>query len=121
MKIAITSIVGLIIITTVMFAQNVNEEKDKTAGTIKYIKKETIGGKLDFTSVLKEPGFLPIDHKGVRFNRNDYHVFLWGQAVSDLGLESSDKASSLWEEIHDKKLTGPQRTALRIGFDKKFK
>ena len=121
MKIAISSIVGLIIMTTIIFAQNVDKETDKTADTIEYIKKETIGGKLDFTSVLKEPGFLPIDHNGVRFNRIDYHVFLWGQAVGDLGLESSDKASSLWEEIHRKKLTGPQRTALRIGFEKEIK
>ena len=128
MKIAITSIVGLVIITTVMFAQslekqaqNLDKERDKIADTIAYIRKETIGGKLDFTYVLKEPGFLPIDHQGVRFNRNDYHVFLWGEAVGDLGLESSEKASKLWEEINGKKLTRPQRIALRIGFDKKIK
>lgn len=76
MKIAISGIVGLIIITTVMFTQNVDKEIDKTTNTIEYIKKKTIGGKLDFASVMKEPGFLPIDHNGVRFNRNDYHVFL---------------------------------------------
>ena len=121
MKIAISSIVGMVIITTVIFAQSLDNEKEKIADTIEYIKRETIGGKLDFTSVLKEPGFLPIDHNGVRFNRNDYHVFLWGQAVRDLGLESSDKSAKLWEEIHGKKLTGPQRTALKIGFDKKIK
>jgi hypothetical protein len=121
MKIAISGIVGLVIVTAVVFAQRLDKSKDSIGDTIEYIRKETIGGKLDFTSVLREPGSLPIDHKGVRFNRNDYPVFLWGEAVSDLGLESSAKASILWEEIHGKRLTGPQRTALRIGFEKKIK
>ena len=117
----VSCIVGLVIIVTVMFAQNPNKEKDKIAATIEYIKRETIGGKLDFTSVLKGPDSLPIDHNGTRFNRNDYYVFLWGQAVGDCGLESTEKAVKLWEEIHGKKLTGPQRTALKIGFEKKIK
>jgi len=121
MRIIGTSIVGLIIITTVMFAQTINKEKNKLADTIEYIKRETIEGKLDFTSVLKETDYPTIEHNGVRFNKNDYFVFLWGQAVNDLGLESSEKASRLWEEIHGKKLTAPQRTALRIGFEKKIK
>lgn len=103
-----------------MLAQNLDKEKGKTGDTLEYIKKETIGGKLDFTSVLKEPGHT-IDHNGVSFNKNDYHVFLWGRAVGDLGLESSHQATKLWEEIHRKKLTGPQRIALRIGFDKLLK
>ena len=76
MKIAISSIVGLVTISTVIFAQSFYKEKGKISDTIEYIKRETIGGKLDFTWVLKEPGFLPINHNGVRFNRNDYHVFL---------------------------------------------
>ena len=121
MKTTISIIVGLIIITTVMFAQNADKEKDKIGNTIDYIKKETLGGKLDFTSVLKGSDNFPIDHKGVRFNRNDYYVFLWGEAISDLGLKSSEEAIGLWEEIQGKKLTGPQRTALRIGFEKRIK
>jgi hypothetical protein len=121
MKIMISSIVGLVVIATVIFAQNPGKEKDKIAATIEYIKRETIGGKLDFTSVLKEPDYLPIDHNGTRFNKKDYYVFLWGQAVGDLGLESTEKAVTLWEEIHAKKLTWPQRTALKIGFEKKIK
>ena len=121
MKTAITGIIGLVVITTVIFAQRPDKEKDKTAETIEYIKAETIGGTLDFTSVLNKPDDSPIDHKGVRFNKNDYYVFLWGQAVSDLGVESSNQAAQLWEEIHDKTLTGPQRTALKIGFEKEIK
>jgi len=121
MKAALSSLVCLIIISTILLAQKPHTKKDVTADKIEYIKKETIGGKLDFTSVLREPGFLPIEYEGVRFNRNDYHVFRWGQAVGDLGLESSAQAATLWEKIHDRKLTGPQRTALTIGFEKKLK
>ena len=120
MKIIVSSIVGLVLVTTIMVAQNQDNEKSKEGYTLEYIKKETIGGKLDFTSVLKEPGYT-IDHNGVRFNKNDYHVFLWGRAVSNLGLESSYQATELWEDIHRKALTGPQRTALRIGFEKQLK
>ena len=101
-------------------AQTLEKKSDKTAGTIEYIKKETIGGKLDYRSVLKDQDQV-IDHKGVRFNKNDYHVFLWGESVGALGVESTDKAAKLWEEIHGQKLTSPQRTALRIGFEKKIK
>lgn len=121
MKIAITAIASLIIITTAMFAQIGDKEKDKLTDTVEYIRKETLGGKLDFTSVLKETDYPTIDHKGVRFNKNDYYVFLWGQAVGELGLTSSEDAARLWEEIHEKKLTGPQRTALKIGFEKEIK
>lgn len=121
MKTALSCIVGVVIIATAVFAQSVDKNKERISDTIEYIKRETIGGKLDFTAVLREADIPTIEHKGVRFNRNDYYVFLWGQAVGDLGLESSEKAGRLWEEIHGKKLTPPQKTALRIGFEKEIK
>jgi len=121
MKIIVPGIVGLIIITTVMFAQNLDKEKGKATDTIEYIKRETLGGKLDFRSVLESPGEVITHDSGVRFNKNDYYVFLWGEAVSDMGLGPTSSASNLWEHIHGKKLTGPQRTALKIGYEKKLK
>ena len=120
MKMIISSIVGLIALTTVMLAQTLDKQNAKKADVIAYIKRETIGGKLDFRYVLKNPSQVITDDNGVRFNKNDYYVLLWGRAVRDLGLESSDQAARLWEDIHAQKLTGPQRTALRIGFDKKM-
>jgi hypothetical protein len=120
MKTIISSVVVIIIaITTIVFAQKPDREKSNVADTVEYIRKETIGGKLDFSSVLKSPGVVITHTNGIRFNKNDYYVFLWGQAVGELGVESSDKAARLWEEIHGKKLTGPQRTALKGGFEKK--
>ena len=121
MKIIVPSIVGLIVLTTVMLAQNLDNQKSKESDTIEYIKRETIGGKLDFTSVLKNTDEVITHDNGARFNKNDYHVFLWAQAVRDLGIKSSAEASGLWEGIQGKKLTGPQRTALKIGFEKEAK
>lgn len=119
MKTIAPFIVGLIIISTVVFAQNLNPDKHELMDVIEYIKRETIGGKLDFKAVLKNPGEVITHSNGVRFNKKDYHVFLWGQSVRKLGFTSSDKAANLWEEIHGEKLTIPQRTALRIGLEGK--
>src|SRR5690349_51609 len=114
MKITVSSILmlALIIVTTVMVAQNLNEKKAKAADTIAYIKREMIGGVFDFRYVLKNPSEV-ITHQGMRFNKNDYYVFLWGEAVSNMGLGSAENAARLWEEIHHQKLTNPQRAALR--------
>ena len=121
MKTIISCIIGLTILSTVMFAQNRGKQHDALADTIEYIRKETLGGKFDFRSVLNSPAEVIRHSNSVAFNKNDYHVFLWGRAVSDLGLESTDQAARLWEQIHGKKLTGPQRTALKIGFEKKVR
>ena len=120
MKLILSSLFGLII-TTLVFAQTLRNQAPDLAETIAYIKRETLGGKLDFRSVLNDSLSVVIYHKGVGFNKNDYYVFLWGQAVSDSGLSSSEFAAKLWEEIHTQKLTMPQKTALMIGFEKKIK
>lgn len=120
MKLILSSIFGLIV-ATLVFAQTVHTQRPDLTETIAYIKKETLGGKLDFRSVLNDSVSVVVYHKGVGFNKNDYYVFLWGQAVSDSGLSSSEYAAKLWEEIHNQKLTMPQKTALMIGFKKKIK
>ena len=120
MKTITLSAVVLIVITTVLLAQNQDPEKQPTTDVVQYIKQETIGGELDFRGVLENPGEVIAHSNGVRFNKKDYHVFLWGESVRRLGFTSSDKAARLWEEIHAEKLTGPQRTALRIGVERKF-
>ena len=119
MKTIISCVVALVV-TTILFGQALNRDDSKLATTIEYVRKESLGGKLDFRSVLKEPDQV-VYYRGVGFNRKDYHVFLWGQAVGDLGLSSSDTAARLWEEIYKQKLTNPQRTALRIGFNNEIK
>ncbi|MGC1241339.1 MAG: hypothetical protein WA874_07115 [Chryseosolibacter sp.] len=120
MKIIFSIIFGLII-TTLVVAQTLRNPQPDLAETTAYIKMETLGGKLDFRSFLSDSVNTVIYYKGVGFNKNDYYVFLWGQSVGELGLPSSENAAKLWEEIHDQKLTMPQKTALRIGFEKKIK
>jgi hypothetical protein len=120
MKAIMASIVGLIIVITVVFAQKPDQAKQEATDAIEYIKQETIGGKLDFRSVLENPGEVITHSNGVRFNKKDYYVFLWGESVRELGVLSTEKAVSLWEEIHGSKLTGPQRTALSIAVEGKF-
>jgi len=93
------------------------ENKD----TVAYIKKETIGGKLDYNKVLaneKAPFFL---YEGVAYNKKDFAIFLWGKKLKTMGISSSKNAAELWEEINNKYLTEPERKALIAGFDSKAK
>jgi len=50
-----------------------------------YIRKETIGGKLDFNKTLeneKTPFFL---HDGIAYNKKDFAIYLWGKKVKNVG------------------------------------
>lgn len=84
-----------------------------------YIKKETIGGKLDFNKVLEKettPFFLD---DGIAYSKKDFAIYLWGKKVKTLGISSAKKASKLWEEIYNRELTSPEKRALEKGFDSK--
>lgn len=84
-----------------------------------YIKKETIGGKLDFKIALEKettPFFL---QDGVAYNKKDFAIYLWGKKVKMLGISSAKKAAKLWEEINNRELTTPEKKALEKGFDSK--
>lgn len=84
-----------------------------------YIKKETIGGKLDFDKTLeneKTPFFL---YDGIAYNKKDFAIYLWGKKVKMLGISSIKKAAKLWEEINKRELTTPEKKALKNGFDSK--
>jgi hypothetical protein len=84
-----------------------------------YIKKETIGGKLDFNKALEKettPFFL---YDGIAYSKKDFAIYLWGKKVKTLGISSAKKASKLWEEIYNRELTSPEKKALEKGFDSK--
>ena len=86
---------------------------------VKYIKKETIGGKLDFNKALeneKTPFFL---YDGIAYNKKDFAIYLWGKKVKTLGIGSPKKATKLWEEINNRELTSPEKKALENGFNSK--
>lgn len=86
-----------------------------------YIKKESIGGKLDFNKVLETENQSLFLYDGIAYNKKDFAIFLWGKKVKTLGINSSKKATILWEEINKRELTAPERKALVAGFDSKEK
>ncbi len=98
-----------------------NDKKEEIKDPVEYIKKETVGGKLDFNRFLEkeEQSFFMYD--GIAYNKKDFAIYLWGKKVKILGIGSSKKATKLWEEIYNRKLTDPEKKALTSGFDSKSK
>jgi hypothetical protein len=104
------------IVNQVGLAQNGNETiKDPE----EYIKKETIGGKLDFNKALEEEKQAMFMYDGIMYNKKDFAIYLWGKKVKTLGISSSKKAVKLWEEINNRELLSPEKKALEKGFESK--
>jgi hypothetical protein len=119
MKLTLISIVGLLI-SAFTYGQT-GESTNKTNDQIEYIKKETIGGKLDFNLTLEKESKGLYLYDGVAYNKKDFAIFLWGQAVKRLGITSSKKAAKLWREINTRELTGAEKKALTKGFNTEIK
>lgn len=120
MKTLIVIIVSLFI-TTLSYGQTTASGNGRIEDPIEFIKKESEGGKLDFNAVLEkdDKGFYLYD--GVAYNKKDFAIFLWGQAVKRQGITSSKRAIELWEDINKRELTDPERKALTKGFKAKIK
>lgn len=93
--------------------------KEEIKDPVEYIKKETIGGKLDYAKLLEKETQELFVHDGIAYNKKDFAIFLWGKKVKMLGIESSKKAVKLWEEINNRSLTDPEKKALNKGFEEK--
>ncbi len=96
----------------------VKDGKGNTAlkDPVEYIKRETIGGDLDFNKVPEDNQSLLV-YDGIAYNKKDFAIFLWGKKVSRLGIKSTKEATKLWEEIHKRALTKPEKKALINGFE----
>jgi hypothetical protein len=95
------------------------KQTDEIKDPEEFIKKETIGGKLDFNKALEKettPFFL---YDGIAYNKKDFAIYLWGKKVKMLGISSAKKATKLWEEIYNRELTSPERKALEKGYNSK--
>lgn len=103
--------------------QLMNPDSDDNLSTEDYIKKETIGGKLDFKKVLDSEGKgnTLLVYEGMAYNSKDYSILLWGQAVKRLGIKSVKEAITLWESIYEKEMTTPEKKALTNGYIAKIK
>ena len=99
---------------------NGGNEKEETKDPIEYIKKETIGGELDYNKVLENNHSLLV-YDGIAYNKKDFAIFLWGKKVKMMGINSTKKATKLWEEINNRTLTEPEKKALIAGFESKAK
>lgn len=102
-------------------AMQLTTTKEEIKDSVEYIKKETIGGKLDFNKVLEKEKQALFLYDGVAYNKKDFAIYLWGKNVKMLGVSSSKKAKKLWEEINNRTLTAPEKKALVSGFDSKTK
>jgi hypothetical protein len=111
--------VGLFI-ATLTFGQS-DGEPGKMEDPVGYINKESIGGKLDFNLTLEKENKTFYLYDGIAYNKKDFAIFLWGQAVRRLGIESGKKAAKLWTEINERELTGPERKALTRGVELEMK
>lgn len=87
-----------------------------------YIKKESIGGKLDFSKRIEEKySDAPFVKFGdTLYNKKDFTILIWAANVRTVGAESFDQAVKLWEEINKRSLAEPEKKALKTGFEAKF-
>jgi len=83
---------------------------------VEYIKKETIGGKLDFNQILENKNQSLFVYDGMAYSKKDFAIYLWGKKVKMIGIKSSKKATKLWEEINNRTLSDPEKKALINGF-----
>lgn len=89
---------------------------NRTTNLIDYIKKETIGGEIDFNIILEKEKQGLFLYDGIAYNKKDFAFYLWGKKVRLLGLKSADEAIKIYEEITERELTEPEKKAIKNGF-----
>ena len=99
-----------------IFASAQNSEKEN------YIKRESIGGKLDFNKKVEAQysNAPSIRFGDTLYNKKDFAILLWAANVRNLEIESFEHAAKIWEEIYKRSLTEPERKAMKTGFEAKF-
>lgn len=105
----------------ISIAKQLLTPEEEIKDPVEYIKKETIGGKLDFNKVLEAENKSMFLYDGVIYSKMDFAIYLWGKKVKMLGISSSKKAVKLWEEISNRTLTDHEKKALVSGFNGKAK
>lgn len=108
-----TFVVLAMLLGSTAFSQTAKEE-----AMFNHIRKESIGGMLDYKQKLIDEGRgdTPIVHEGETYTADEFALYLWGQAVNKLGIESFKVAKALWENIYQKELSSKEKKALKEGF-----
>jgi len=86
------------------------EEKEKIENPREYIKKQTIGGKLDFSKL-----YVGYGEQNAKYKIYLYSIATWTYAVKDLGIKKKDEIIKLWEEIYKRKMTKDEKKAVDLG------
>lgn len=86
------------------------KENEKIENPREYIKKETIGGKLDFKKL-----YVGYGEENAEYKVYLYSIATWTYAVKDLGIEKKDEIIKLWEEIYKRKMTEDEKKAVDLG------
>jgi hypothetical protein len=94
---------------------------EKIKNPEEYVKKESIGGTLDFNKKLENETQAFFLYDGVMYNKKDFAIYLWARNVKDIGISSSKKATRLWEEVNKRELTDAEKKALVAGFSSEKK
>lgn len=104
-------------VSTVAVSQTQVSIYDQDKETVlRYFKTETIGGRLDFEAKMKEdkaPFYLI---ENTMYNRKDYSILLWAQAIKRTNKLKKNEAIKLWEEIKQRRLTKAEKRAFLKGF-----
>jgi hypothetical protein len=86
------------------------EEREKIENPREYIKKETIGGKLDYSKL-----YVGYGEKNAEYKAYLYSIATWTYAVKDLGIKKKEEILKLWEEIHKRKMKNDEKLAVDLG------
>lgn len=92
-------------------------ETEENKAIVDYIRKESVGGKLDFKKFLEEKDTPFIRLGNTLYNKKDFAILLWGKAVNTIGIKKLEEAISIWKEINKRKLSEPELKAIKTGFE----
>ncbi len=88
---------------------------------LEYFRAETIDGKLDFELKMKDDE-APFYRLGnILYNRKDFGILLWAQAIKQTEKFSLKESIKLWEDIKQRKLSKPEKRAFKKGFSMELK
>ena len=88
----------------------ITKEADSISNPLEYIKKESIGGKLDYSKMFKGYGAENAQYKAYL-----YSIALWSYSVEELGITRKKEKIKLWEEIHERKMTTDEKNVIKYG------
>lgn len=80
------------------------------------LRNESIGGRFDFSIRLAQDEQQLYLVDDVAYNKDDFAMYLWGQAARQQGIENAKMAIEIWEEIHGQELTSSKAKVLKAGF-----